>query len=214
VIFESVVLALVSLLCGVIVCAQEFRGTITGQVMDPSGAVVPNVTITALREGTQQPYSAQTNSSGVYSIPYVIPGVYTVVAEAPGFKKAERRGVNVDVSQKLSLSFALEVGSVSETVTVQEGPSLLSIGDASGGTVIDAQKTQDLPLNGRQIYTLMLYAPGVRYTGGNTTRGWDQTNAYVINGVQNNYNQFTLNGAPISQQISTGRGTLVYRPQR
>ena len=211
-IFESVVLALVSLLGGVIVCAQEFRGTITGQVMDPSGAVVPNVTITALREGTQQPYSAQTNSSGVYSIPYVIPGVYTVVAEAPGFKKAERRGVNVDVSQKLSLSFALEVGSVSETVTVQEGPSLLSIGDASGGTVIDAQKTQDLPLNGRQIYTLMLYAPGVRYTGGNTTRGWDQTNAYVINGVQNNYNQFTLNGAPISQQISTGRGTWFIAP--
>src|SRR4030095_11626858 len=195
----------VTLLFAVSLQAQEFRGLITGQVVDPSGAVVPNATITALREGTHQPYTAQTNSSGAYSIPYVLPGSYEITVEAVGFKKAIRQAVNLDVAQKLNLNIVLEVGSISETVTVQEAQSLLSTGDASGGTVIDAQKTQNLPLNGRQIYSLMLYAPGVRYTGGNTTRGWDQTNAYVINGVQNNYNQFTLNGAPISQQISTGR---------
>src|SRR5438552_3602741 len=211
-IFKSLAIVFMSLLCLTLAHAQEFRGLISGQVTDPSGAVVINATITVLREGTRQPYSAQTNSSGAYSVPYVIPGVYTVVAESTGFKKAVRTGVNVDVSQKLSLNFVLEVGSVTETVTVQEAPSLLSTADASGGTVIDAQKTQDLPLNGRQIYTLMLYAPGVRYTGGNTTRGWDQTNSYVINGVQNSYNQFTLNGAPISQQISTGRGTWFIAP--
>src|SRR5260370_39566741 len=57
----------------------------------------------------------------------------------------------------------------------------------------------------------MLYAPGVRYTGGNTTRGWDQTNAYVIDGVQGR-NQFTLNGPPISQQTSSGTGTWFIAP--
>ena len=202
----------VTLLFAVFLEAQEFRGLITGQVVDPSGAVVPNATITALREGTHQPYTAQTNSSGAYSIPYVLPGSYEITVEAVGFKKAIRQAVNLDVAQKLNLNIVLEVGSISETVTVQEAQSLLNTGDASGGTVIDAQKTQNLPLNGRQIYSLMLYAPGVRYTGGNTTRGWDQTNAYVINGVQNNYNQFTLNGAPISQQISTGRGTWFIAP--
>ena len=202
----------VSLFCAAFVEAQEFRGFISGQITDPSGAVVPNAMIIALREGTQQPYSAQSNSSGVYSIPYVMPGSYVITVEAAGFKRAIRQAVNLDVAQKLNLNIVLEVGSVQETVTIQEAPSLLSTGDASGGTVIDAQKTQDLPLNGRQVYTLMLYAPGVRYTGGNTTRGWDQTNAYVINGVQNNYNQFTLNGAPISQQISTGRGTWFIAP--
>lgn len=204
-----VVIALLSVL---LVSAQEFRGVISGQVTDPSGAAVPNAAIEVLREGTQQPHTAKTNSSGVYSIPYILPGSYVVTVEAAGFKKAIRQGVNLDVSQKLNLNISLEVGAISETVTVQEAPSLLSTGDASGGTVIDAQKTQDLPLNGRQIYTLMLYAPGVKYTGGNTTRGWDQTNSYVINGVQNNYNQFTLNGAPISQQISTGRGTWFIAP--
>jgi hypothetical protein len=203
---------LVTLLFAVSLQAQEFRGLITGQVVDSSGAAIPNATITALREGTQQPYTVQTNSSGAYSIPYVLPGSYEIRVEATGFKKAIRQAVNLDVAQKLNLNIVLEVGSISETVTVQEAPSLLSTGDASGGTVIDAQNTQNLPLNGRQIYTLMLYAPGVRYTGGNTTRGWDQTNAYVINGVQNNYNQFTLNGAPISQQISTGRGTWFIAP--
>jgi len=82
-IFKSLGVLLVSLLCAVFVPAQEFRGLISGQVTDPSGAVVINATITALREGTQQPYSARTNSSGAYSVPYVIPGVYTVIAEAP-----------------------------------------------------------------------------------------------------------------------------------
>src|SRR6266550_1552889 len=204
--------AVIIMLGAMFASAQEFRGVISGQVTDPSGAVVPNALIEALREGTQQPYTAQSNGTGIFSIPYVLPGRYDITVEAPGFKKAVRTGVNLDVSQKLSLTIALEVGSVDETVTVQETPSLLSTGDASGGTVIDDQKTQDLPLNGRQIYTLMLYAPGVRYTGGNTTRGWDQTNSYVINGVQNSYNQFTLNGAPISQQISTGRGTWFIAP--
>jgi hypothetical protein len=211
-VFRSFGAAVIIMLCSMFASAQEFRGVISGQVTDPSGAVVPNAMIEALREGTQQPYTAQSNGSGIFSIPYVLPGRYDITVEAPGFKKAVRTGVNLDVSQKLSLTIALEVGSVAETVTVQETPSLLSTGDASGGTVIDAQKTQDLPLNGRQIYTLMLYAPGVRYTGGNTTRGWDQTNSYVINGVQNSYNQFTLNGAPISQQISTGRGTWFIAP--
>src|SRR4030095_10471624 len=154
---------LVTLLFPLSLKAQEFRGLITGQVVDSSGAVVPNATVTALREGTQQPYTVQTNSSGAYSIPYVMPGSYEIRVEATGFKKAIRQAVNLDVAQKLNLNIVLEVGSISETVTVQETPSLLSTGDASGGTVIDAQKTQNLPLNGRQIYTLMLYAPGVRY---------------------------------------------------
>src|SRR6266853_1754687 len=92
-----------------LVDAQEFRGVISGQISDPSGASVPAAIITALREGTQQPYTAQSNSSGVYSIPYVLPGSYTVTVEAAGFKKAIRQRVNLDVSQKLSLNISLEV---------------------------------------------------------------------------------------------------------
>src|SRR4029453_6217748 len=87
----------VTLLFAVFLQAQEFRGVITGQVVDPSGAVVPNATITALREGTHQPYTVQTNSSGAYSIPYLLPGSYEIRVEATGFKKAIRQAVNLDV---------------------------------------------------------------------------------------------------------------------
>jgi len=197
--------------------AQEFRGLILGRVTDPSSAVVPNATITA--KGPQQTYMAKSNASGDFTIPFVLPGTYDVTAEAPGFRKAVRTRVTVDVAQKLNLNFTLEVGAVTETVTVLASPATVNTADASGGTVMDSEKTQNLPLNGRQVYMLMTLTPGVRFTttsfgpsGNSGTRGWDQTNAYVINGVINNLNQFTLNGAPISQQTSTARGAWFIAP--
>src|SRR5215472_6709872 len=128
---------LASLLCVTALRAQEFRGLITGQITDPSGAVVANATITALREGATQPYTAQSNNGGNFSIPYVQPGTYSVTVEAPGFKKAVRTSVALDVAGKVSLNFALEVGSVSETVTIQGEAALINTADASGGTVVD-----------------------------------------------------------------------------
>ena len=86
-IFKSLGVLSMSLLCLVLVHAQEFRAVISGQVTDPQGAVIPNVTITALREGTQQPYAVQTNSGGNFSIPYLLPGVYSITAEAPDSRK-------------------------------------------------------------------------------------------------------------------------------
>jgi len=84
---------------------------------------------------------------------------------------------------------------------------------------MDPEKVQNLTLNGRQVYMLMTLTPGVRFTtntfgpsGNSGTRGWDQSNAYQINGVINNQNQFELNGAPISQQTSTARGSWFISP--
>ncbi len=199
------------------VYAQEYRGLILGRVTDPSGAVIPGALITA--KGPQQTYTVNTNASGDFTIPFVQPGTYDVTAEATGFKKELRAGVVIDVSHKINLNFSLQVGSVAEEVTVAADSVLLNTADASGGTVIDSEKVQNLPLNGRQIYMLLLAQPGVRFTanvGGVTgqsgTRGWDTTNAYVINGVTTAYNQFTLNGAPISQQTSTAIGAWFVAP--
>src|SRR5262249_53180430 len=144
--------------------AQEGRGLIIGQVTDPQGAVIPNATVTALRESTKQSYTAQTSSGGNFSIPLLLPGTYTISIEAPGFKKEERRGVTVDVAAKINLNIVLEVGAVSETVLIQAESSLLNTADASGGTVIDPERVQNLPLNGRQIYTLLDLTPGVKFT--------------------------------------------------
>src|SRR6185503_5205304 len=170
--------------------AQEGRGLLIGQVTDSQGAVIPSATVTATRESTQQVYTAQTSSGGNFSIPYLLPGTYTVSVEANGFKKEERRGVTVDVAAKINLNIVLEVGAVSETVLIQADSSLLNTADASGGTVIDPERVQNLPLNGRQIYTLLDLTPGVKFTqttfgpgGFSGTRGWDETNQYSINGV-------------------------------
>lgn len=206
-----------SLLFAVEVSAQEYRGLIIGQVKDPSGAVIRGAKITA--KGPQQTFTATTNASGDFSIPFVQPGTYQVSAEAPGFKKAIEKSVVVNVAQKANLNFRMEVGTVAESVEVVSSAVAVNTGDASGGTVIGNLETQNLPLNGRQVFMLMTLTPGVLFTttqfgpGGNSgTRGWDQTNAYQINGVVNNQNQFTLNGAPISQQTSTARGGWFVAP--
>jgi len=142
--------------------AQEYRGTILGQVTDPKGALVPHAAITAT--GPQQTYSAKSGTNGNYTIPFVQPGTYTVSAEAPGFKKIVQRNVFIDVSSKINVNFTLELGSVSETVSVEASQNGLSTADASGGTVMDPEKVENLPLNGRQVYMLLALTPGVKFT--------------------------------------------------
>src|SRR3989442_554681 len=123
---KSLAAVFVIALCVTLAHAQEGRGLVIGQVTDPQGAVVPNATVTAVREGTQQNYTAQTNSGGNFSIPYLLPGVYSITVEASGFKRALRPGITVDVAGKVNLNIALDVGSVSETVTVQSEAPLLN----------------------------------------------------------------------------------------
>jgi len=196
---------------------QEYRGLIIGSVTDPTGAVISKATITA--KGPQQTYTTTTSTGGTFSIPYVQPGTYDVTAEAKGFKKELRQGVNIDVSQKVNLNFSLQVGIVSEEVTVKAEAVGVNTADASNGSVMDPDKIQNLPLNGRQVYQLLPLLPGTRATnaalgasGAGNSGTWGQTNGYEINGVQNSLNQFTLNGANISQQTSTGRGSWFIAP--
>src|SRR5215468_11142544 len=77
---------------------QEFRGSIKGQVTDPSGAIVAGAQVTATRGGTEDSYTGTTNNAGDYSIPYVPPGTYSILVEAPGFKKIAQEGVSLDVA--------------------------------------------------------------------------------------------------------------------
>lgn len=197
--------------------AQEYRGLILGRVTDPSEAVIPNATITAV--GPQQTYTAKTNATGDFTIPFVQPGTYAISAEAPGFKKTTQEGVTITIAQKINLAFTLQVGATSQTVTVTAEAVGVNTADASGGTVMDTTKVQNLPLNGRQMYMLLPMLPGVKFTqqqfgpgGFSGTRGWDENNSYVINGVPGGYNQFNLNGAPITQQTSTGAGSWNIAP--
>lgn len=205
------------LFCGatlapLVVQAQEYRGTILGQVTDPTGGLLPNVTITAT--SNLQTYTVQTDGKGDYTIPFVQPGTYTLTATGQGFRQEVHPGIIIDVSSKINMNFKLTVGSTNEKVNVQEYALQLNTADASGGTVMAPEEIQNLPLNGRQVYQLLQLTPGVRSSsvGFSGTRGWDVNNNYNISGQPGTTNQFLLNGAPISVQGGGPSGTWTISP--
>jgi hypothetical protein len=197
--------------------AQEYRGTIQGNVTDAKGYVIDGAAVEA--KGGQQDYKITTNAKGYFVIPFVQPGTYTVTVKAKGFRTEVRPGLILDVAQKINLNLNLTAGGESETVTVTTNPIQLATTDASGGTVMDPEMVQNLPLNGRQVYMLLELTPGVRFTqtqfgagGYSGTRGWDTSNSYSITGQPGTTNQFLLNGAPISVQGGAPAGTWNISP--
>ena len=113
--------------------AQEFRATLTGQVTDASGAVVAKATVTATNTETGSVYTADTSNAGVYYIPYVLPGTYTVKATAPGFKTAIQDKVLLLAGKYFGQNFTLEVGAIAETVEVKDEPAMIETREWIGG---------------------------------------------------------------------------------
>ncbi len=154
---------------------------------------------------------AKTTSDGLYTIPYLVPGVYNVEVTAGGFQKLNRNGITLSVSQRLNLPIQLTVGQSSTEVTVTGQLETVDAADANRGLVFDPIKTQEYPLNGRQSYMLLSLTPGVIFTqeqfgasGFSGTRGWDVNSSYKFNGARagNGNNSFSLNGGIISDNGS------------
>src|SRR5262245_44033064 len=184
---------------------QDFRATLTGTVTDPSGAAVPNATVKAVNTATNAAKEVKTTSDGVYTIPYLDPGVYDVETSAAGFQALKRTGITLQVAQKMNLPLQMTVGQMTQEITVVGQQEVIDTADASRGLVFDPIKTQEYPLNGRQSYMLMSLTPGVIFgqetfgaSGFSGTRGWDVNSSYKINGARQGGNLFLLNGAPIS----------------
>jgi len=118
--------ALTVLLFSTGLLAQTDRGTITGTITDPAGAVVVAANVTLTNPATGVKAVTKTTGAGVYSFPQVIPAVYSIEAEATGFKKAVVSEVRVGVLQNLAIDIQLEVGSVTESVTVASEAPLLT----------------------------------------------------------------------------------------
>ncbi len=152
--------------------AQQGRGTISGTVTDAQGAVAPGVKIDIRNIGTNSVFSTTTNETGFYTAPGLAVGEYEVTAVAPGFKRAVRSGVTLEVDQKAVVNFTLEVGELSESVQVVGEAPLVDLGSATVGTVVESRRIQDLPLNGRNALALALYTPGVRTSVGPSYSGF------------------------------------------
>jgi len=160
----SLVAMLTLLACG-LSWSQDTRGTITGRVTDPSGAVVPgaSVNVTNLAMGTKAAF--KTNQDGYYSAPLLMPGTYQVEIAVTGFKKAVRDSIEVRVADRLEVNFALEIGSAELSVTVTGEVPLMNTESASLGTVIDSKRVADLPLSYGNPFLLIGLTAGVTYNG-------------------------------------------------
>ncbi len=192
-----------ALALGAMTCqAQESRATLTGQIADPSGAVIANATVTAVNVDSGTTYTAKTTDKGVYYINYVIPGSYTITAEAQGFKTVRQDKVTTFAAQTFNQNFKLAVGGTSETVVVDTEPPQLETTTGSGGTIITGREVSGVPINGGQVYALIGTTVGSQITGNNyANSGWDVNSSYSLGGGISGGNQFTLNGANITSQF-------------
>ncbi len=184
--------ALLTLLAFVFAPGQEFRGSITGKVTDPNGAVVPGADVTVRNIETNVEATATTNDEGSYDFPVLSPGKYELVFTKQGFKVEARQQIQLRVAEKLTIDVQLQTGSVAETVTVVSSP-VLETGSVSIGTTIERRQISELPLSEGTAYQLATLAPGVAYTGN------PQFTAPISNG---NLAAFRVNGAPPQNQIT------------
>jgi hypothetical protein len=192
--------------------AQDYRATVVGTVTDPSGSAIPNASIKATNTATNNVIDTKSSSDGVYTLPFLEPGVYRIETSAPGFQTLRREGITVTVGQKLNLPMQLAVGQATTEITVTGQQESIETADAARGLTFDPIKTQEYPLNGRQSYMLLSLTPGVIFTqeqfgstGFSGTRGWDVNNSYKFNGARagNGNNVFMMNGTAISNEGST-----------
>lgn len=150
------------LLCLAVLCsAQEFRGTITGRVTDSQSGAVPGAKIVATLVATGARSATETGSDGLYTIPFLTPGVYKVEVEAAGFKHYIRDKVDVNAGDRLGVDIELSLGQITETVSVTAEAPLLDTTSASAGQTIDSTQVENMPMNGRTPLVLAQLAFGV-----------------------------------------------------
>jgi hypothetical protein len=181
--------------------AQEFRATVTGHVTDQTGAAVPSVAVQVKNVDTNEVAAGATDSGGNYTVPFLRPGNYTINVEAAGFKKYTREGLTLQVSQTAAIDIKLEVGQVTESVTVTAETPLLETSKADRGQVIDNRGVSEFPLNARNPFMLSMLVAGVNYNGNliyqrpfdngaiadwNINGGWNRNNEFLLDGAPNN----------------------------
>src|SRR5262249_24088128 len=129
--------------------AQTSTSEISGTVRDNSGAVVPNASVTLTNEQTGVSYRQQTTTAGLYSFPALPVGFYTVNVETTGFKTARLTKQELVVNTPLAINITLEVGQLTEVVSVEAQSELLQTTSATIGNVVTSHEATELPLNGR-----------------------------------------------------------------
>ena len=171
--------------------SQTAAGGVAGTVKDPSGATVRDAVITLTNAATNVIQTTRSTSSGTYVLEGVPVGTYTLKADARGFKTYVLTGIQVHVQSVVTADISLQLGSVSQEVTVTSVVPLLQAQDASLGQTIPGVQVNDLPLNGRNWLSLAQLSAGTYATTGSNT---DNPSQIQANGVSQNQVDYRLNG--------------------
>ncbi|MGB6722545.1 MAG: carboxypeptidase-like regulatory domain-containing protein [Terracidiphilus sp.] len=175
-------------------------GDISGHVADSTGAIIPNAAITLTNAGKGTSRSTVTTGAGDYSFPDVPPGVYRIEVQHQGFKTAARGNFELQVQQSLRQDFTMQVGAVTQSVTVEATGTLLQAENATVGTVIENAAVNEMPLNGRNYLSLVALSSNANTLSpasgqaGSRLGGDRSTQAISVGGQRIMFDYYTLDG--------------------
>ncbi len=190
---QAALACLVLCLFASVVLAQSITGTISGVIKDPAGAVIPGAKVVARNAGTNDQLPASTDGAGFYKITNLVSGSYIVSVEAQGFRKTATSPQRLSTGDVLRLDLTLELGQMSETVTIEEVATKVNTEDSQAGQVL--RDVYQLPIisgaGGRNPLSLVMTQPGVMQPTTNTTVAIGN---FSINGQRSQSNNYMLDG--------------------
>jgi hypothetical protein len=189
--------------------------SVTGTVTDPSGAVVPNATLELINSETGAKREAKTDASGAYTFPQLNPGLYRLTAKASGFASAVINEVRLLVNTPATVNIKLEVGAVSDTISVSSDAVQLNTVDATIGNSFGTRPILQLPFEGRNVAKILSLQAGVSWVGDSDTVNGGVSTATdrggVVNGGRSDQSNVTLDGVDVNDQQTRAAFNSVLR---
>ncbi len=207
-------LVLTLALCALPGVAQETRATVSGTVTDSTGAVIVGASLKLTNTQTGVSFATETNSSGQYRFLFLNPGAYKLAASMAGFKSFERDNIELHVAQTAGIDISLQVGAMSESVTVSSETPLLEVQKVDRGVVIERTRIEELPLSKRNPIMLANLSPGIISTGDAqhvNPFSNSSISSWSINGGQVSNVEFLMDGAP-NNAYSGQQNRIAYVP--
>ena len=204
--FRAMLMMLALATTGALAAAQTTTGGITGVVQDAGGGVLPRVTVKATHDATNAETVTVSSDMGLYVLRGLPVGRYTVVAELSGFQTAKHTDVIVRVNEDVRLDIGMQVGAVTETVTVSGMASAVDTSTGTLKTVVDRERIENLPLNGRNPTQLMTLVSGVLPDRSDLTSGatYPGTSPVSSSGARGNTTNYVLDGGSNNDHYSNG----------
>ena len=217
--FVSFAGVVVVVFLGTLAAWAAITGSISGVVTDPSGAVVPGVTIVATAVSTNVQTTAVTDAKGFYNLPTLNVDTYNLSTSQPGFRDYQQTGIKIDANSALRVDITMQLGTVTNTVNVKSDALQVETQSTQNGVVIDGTKITSVPLNGRSYIDLLKLQPGVSpysHSTDSDTSGIGATQVsgdldngqQSVNGGRSGSNAFMVNGANAEEGVHNGAAMI------